>query len=44
MMRVTVIPEELAIPRATEALDPEGLQTLATSLVQALARKKEAAA
>jgi len=44
MMRVTVIPEELAIARVTEALDPEGLQALATSLAQALARKKEAAA
>ena len=44
MMRVTVIPEELAIARATEALDPEGLQALATGLAQALARKNEAAA
>jgi chromate reductase len=44
MMRVTVIPEELAIARATEALDPEGLQALATALAEALARKQEAAA
>ena len=54
MMRVTVIPQELAIPRATEAFDAagrlvrpediEGLQALVDALASALARKHETAA
>uniref|UniRef100_Q01ZF4 NADPH-dependent FMN reductase n=1 Tax=Solibacter usitatus (strain Ellin6076) TaxID=234267 RepID=Q01ZF4_SOLUE len=44
MMRVTVIPEELAIARATEALDPEGLTALAAGLADALGRKQGASA
>jgi chromate reductase, NAD(P)H dehydrogenase (quinone) len=54
MMRVTVIPQELAIPRASDAFDTEGrlvraediegLQALADALATALARKLESAA
>lgn len=54
MMRITVIPQELAIPRANEAFgadgslvrpeDIEGLQALVDALAGALARKHETAA
>jgi NAD(P)H-dependent FMN reductase len=54
MMRVTVIPQELAIPRANEAFgadgslvrpeDIEGLQALADALAGALTKKHETAA
>ncbi len=53
-MRITVIPQELAIPRANEAFgadgslvrpeDIEGLQALVDALAGVLARKHETAA
>jgi chromate reductase len=44
MMRVPVIAAELAIARATDALDDPGLQLLAAALVQALDLKRDAIA
>jgi NAD(P)H-dependent FMN reductase len=44
MMRVSVIAEELPIPRATPALDPAGVATLANALGLALAQRQEVVA